>query len=93
VEAVTYLATTFSTSDRGGYRPDGDGAGFTDPLAVATERLAGLGVSAAELAACDDEAEALLRDAVAFALASPWPQPSEIVDYGARWDTTPAPVP
>ncbi|MDW8017996.1 MAG: thiamine pyrophosphate-dependent enzyme [Thermus sp.] len=48
-----------------------------DPLALARSRLLASGVPEERLKALEAEEEALLEEAVAFAEASPWPEPEE----------------
>jgi pyruvate dehydrogenase E1 component alpha subunit len=87
VEAITYRNTGFSRSDRGGYRNDAEADRFTDPLKLATCRLAGLGVLPHVIAAVDADVEVEIENTRAFATGSPWPDPAELVRFAARWDT------
>jgi acetoin:2,6-dichlorophenolindophenol oxidoreductase subunit alpha len=86
VEAITYRNVGFSSSDRGGYHPAGEAARFADPLAVAADRLARLGVAASTLDRLHAAVEGELADAVAFAEASSWPDPAEAIDFAVLWD-------
>jgi TPP-dependent pyruvate/acetoin dehydrogenase alpha subunit len=52
-----------------------------DPIALLAGRLRGLGVAEAELAAVDEEAVALMDEAVRFAEASPDPAPDDWKRY------------
>jgi acetoin:2,6-dichlorophenolindophenol oxidoreductase subunit alpha len=89
VEAITYRNVGFSSSDRGGYQPENEAAGFADPLAVAAGRLARLGVTASTLESLHAAVEAELAEALALAEASPWPDPAEAIEFAALWDGRP----
>jgi TPP-dependent pyruvate/acetoin dehydrogenase alpha subunit len=86
IEAVTYRNVGFSSSDRGGYQSADEGTGFGDPLTVAAGRLADLGITASALNGLHAAVESELAEAVAFAEASAWPDPSEAIEYAALWD-------
>jgi pyruvate dehydrogenase E1 component alpha subunit len=86
VEALTFRNTGFSSSDHGGYQEPGAGAGFTDPLERAAARLLAEGTPPAVLAELDERADRELAEAVAFAKASPWPDPADLMELAAKWD-------
>ncbi|MFV1362130.1 thiamine pyrophosphate-dependent dehydrogenase E1 component subunit alpha [Mycolicibacterium elephantis] len=86
VEAVTYRAAVFSGADHGGYRDPAEGAGFTDPLSLARGRLIDAGTSPDQVDAIERAARREVEDAVAFAKASPWPDPAELTAIATKWD-------
>jgi acetoin:2,6-dichlorophenolindophenol oxidoreductase subunit alpha len=86
IEAITYRAGPFSTSDLGGYRLESDGDHFTDPLELAVVRLLERGVSPAEIERIDRAVREELDEAIAFGLASPWPDAGDLERRAAVWD-------
>lgn len=86
VEAVTYRNAVFSGADRGGYRDDADAEHFGDPLAIAKTRLVARSVSRVQLTKVEQESRGVVAEAVAFAKASPWPDPAELSAIARRWD-------
>jgi acetoin:2,6-dichlorophenolindophenol oxidoreductase subunit alpha len=79
IEAKTYRRYGHSKSDPGAYRPEEEVAAWMerDPIAHARTKLAGLGIAENELAAVEAEVRARLDQAVAAALAAPYPDPVE----------------
>lgn len=72
IEAMTYRATGFSTSDIGGYQDvDVERGGFSDCIATAEERLQHDGLNADELAAVRADAVAEIEAAIARAADAP----------------------
>jgi acetoin:2,6-dichlorophenolindophenol oxidoreductase subunit alpha len=79
VEALTYRHLGHSKSDPGDYRPKEEVARWKerDPLDVTRAQLLDeLGVPEAEVDAVRDRSEQDVRDAVAAALAAPYPDPT-----------------
>jgi len=83
VEVLTYRFRGHSMSDPGKYRTpeEVEERKKRDPLRVARERLAGLGVSEAELAAVDAAVETEIADCVGFADESPPALESSMTDF------------
>ncbi|MDR7275587.1 pyruvate dehydrogenase E1 component alpha subunit [Catenuloplanes atrovinosus] len=90
IEAVTYRTGPFSMSDRGGYRIEAEGSGFTDPLELSAQRLRDRGVAASRLEEIDRAVAGELAEAIEFALSSPWPDPADLTEHIQRWDGVPA---
>ncbi|GAA3293607.1 thiamine pyrophosphate-dependent dehydrogenase E1 component subunit alpha [Streptomyces cinereospinus] len=86
VEAVTFRDCAFSGADRGGYRQEDEWEGYVDPVELAAARLRAAGTSPEDLARVTGEVDAELDEAVAFATASPWPDPADMRVYAAQWD-------
>ncbi|MFL4952744.1 thiamine pyrophosphate-dependent dehydrogenase E1 component subunit alpha [Streptomyces sp. MMS24-I31] len=86
VEAVAFRDCAFSGSDRGGYRAVDEWDGYVDPLDRAAARLRERGTPEDDLARIARETEQEIEDAVAFAAASPWPDPADLLVYAAKWD-------
>ncbi|MCV6984533.1 thiamine pyrophosphate-dependent dehydrogenase E1 component subunit alpha [Mycobacterium shinjukuense] len=86
VEAVTYRNALFSGSDRGGYRDPAEAERWRDPLVVTRQRLIDAGTPIARVREVERAARRLVEDAVAFAKASPWPDPAELVEQARKWD-------
>ena len=77
IEALTYRHFGHSKSDPGSYRPKEEVAAWRerDPLLIAAARLTGeLGVAEDDLRAVEARVEAEVEDAVAAALAAPYPE-------------------
>ncbi|HEX3308286.1 MAG TPA: thiamine pyrophosphate-dependent dehydrogenase E1 component subunit alpha, partial [Streptosporangiaceae bacterium] len=94
IEALTYRHFGHSRTDPAKYRPASEVAEWMarDPLELARQRLAGLGVPAADVAAAADRAGSLVAAAVAEAKAAPPPDPGEAftdvwADGGSAWRT------
>jgi acetoin:2,6-dichlorophenolindophenol oxidoreductase subunit alpha len=92
LHAVTYRVKGHVSVDPAGYRSADEvsRALEQDPLRAAEEKLAALGVAAAELQGIRDAAEREIAAAVAAAHAAPWPEAAraygDIQDTGAgRW--------
>jgi len=92
IEALTYRHFGHSRTDPATYRPAEEVQAWLarDPLVVARERLAGLGVPPAATADVDARVERLVADAVAEAKAAPPPDPAEALtdvwaDGSATW--------
>ncbi len=84
VEAVTYRHRGHSMSDPAKYRKPGEleAAKKRDPLALTAARLTGtFGVAQDALDAVAARVDAQADDAVAFAEASPLPDPAELYEY------------
>jgi len=79
LHAQTWRVRGHVSVDTQGYRDPADlqGAIAADPLARARAQALALGASAAELDAIDAAVQAEIQDAVAFADASPAPEPAE----------------
>src|SRR6185312_4363405 len=79
IEALTYRHFGHSRTDPAKYRPAEEVAEWLarDPLELARQRLAGLGVPAADVAAAAERAGSLVAAAVAEAKAAPPPDPGE----------------
>lgn len=86
VEAVTFRDCAFSAADRGGYRPEDEWEGYVDPIELAAGRLRAAGTPQDVLDRVAGEADAEIDEAVAFATASPWPDPADMLAYAAQWD-------
>ena len=94
IEALTYRHFGHSRTDPAKYRPAEEVAEWMarDPLVLARQRLASLGVPAADVAAAADRAAAVVAAAVAEAKAAPPPDPGEAftdvwADGGSAWRT------
>jgi pyruvate dehydrogenase E1 component alpha subunit len=92
LHAVTYRVKGHVSVDAAAYRhPDEVSRALEeDPLRTAAEKLAALGVTAAEVERIRGEAEREIAAAVAAAHAAPWPEAGraygDIQDIGAgRW--------
>jgi TPP-dependent pyruvate/acetoin dehydrogenase alpha subunit len=92
LHALTYRVKGHVSVDPAAYRDPGEveNALASDPLKLASRRLAALGVTAARIAAVDRDAQAEIEAALAAALAAPWPQAdaayTDIQDTGAgQW--------
>jgi pyruvate dehydrogenase E1 component alpha subunit len=81
IEAITYRFRGHSMSDPGKYRSPAEVELWKgrDPIPAFARRLIDEGVAADETLAClRAKATAVVREAVAFAEESPWPEESEI---------------
>ena len=94
IEALTYRHFGHSRTDPAKYRPASEVAEWMarDPLELARQRLAGLGVPPADVAAAAERAGSLVAAAVAEAKAAPPPDPGEAftdvwADGGSAWRT------
>jgi pyruvate dehydrogenase E1 component alpha subunit len=94
IEALTYRHFGHSRTDPAKYRPAEEVAAWMarDPLELARQRLASLGVPAADVAAAADRAGSLVAAAIAEAKAAPPPDPGEAftdvwADGGSAWRT------
>jgi pyruvate dehydrogenase E1 component alpha subunit len=94
IEALTYRHFGHSRTDPAKYRPAEEVAEWMarDPLELARQRLASLGVPAEDVAAAADRAGSLVAAAVAEAKAAPPPDPGEAftdvwADGGSAWRT------
>jgi pyruvate dehydrogenase E1 component alpha subunit len=94
IEAMTYRHFGHSRTDPGAYRPAEEVQQWLkhDPLDLAKARLQQLGVPPAEVAAADEAAAAVVRQAVAAAKAAPGPDPGDALadvwaDGGSSWRT------
>ncbi|MDP1983524.1 MAG: thiamine pyrophosphate-dependent dehydrogenase E1 component subunit alpha [Sulfuritalea sp.] len=92
LHALTYRVKGHVSVDPAAYRQQGEveRALENDPLKNAAQRMQGLGVAAATIAAIDAEAKAELDAALATANAAPWPAAeaafTDIQDTGAgQW--------
>jgi TPP-dependent pyruvate/acetoin dehydrogenase alpha subunit len=87
--APTYRLDGHTIADRTPYRGPEEVAAQRerDPIARLTKTLLGLGAESTMLAGLDGQARAEMEEAVAFAAASPWPEPHEaftdVQDAGA----------
>lgn len=84
IEALTWRQCGHSKSDDNEYRDRREEAEWLrrDPLTLLTDKLERAHIAGpAEIAALDRAVELEIDDAVAFATASPWPDPAEL---GAR---------
>ena len=85
LEVMTYRLRGHSVADAGtGYRTKEEIAEWADerdPIALVTQRLVAGGTEADELEAIEREAAATVERAVAFADASPMPDPSTLTDF------------
>ncbi len=87
--APTYRLDGHTTADRTPYRSPEEVAAQRerDPIARLTRTLIGLGAESTMLARLEAQARAEMEEAVAFAAASPWPDPDEaltdVQDAGA----------
>jgi pyruvate dehydrogenase E1 component alpha subunit len=79
LHAATWRVRGHLSADKQGYRDPGDiaAAAATDPVAQARKRLLESGMAEAELAQLDAGVEREVKDAIAFAEASPAPQAAE----------------
>jgi acetoin:2,6-dichlorophenolindophenol oxidoreductase subunit alpha len=79
IEAQTYRMAPFSTGDQGGYQPDEELAEWArrDPIERFGERI-GLPYDEHERLCAELDAE--IEDALAYADASPYPDPSDLFD-------------
>jgi TPP-dependent pyruvate/acetoin dehydrogenase alpha subunit len=79
LECQTYRHYGHSKSDPGRYRPPGELERWKerDPLTVARRRLLGEGLSEAAVRAVEEATRREIDDAVAAALAAPYPDPAE----------------
>lgn len=75
--ADTYRRTGFSTSDVGGYQIPEEAAAWPDPLRLTRDRLRERKMPEHRLTEVEEQAAALVEEALAFALASPFPSPAE----------------
>jgi len=94
LEAQTYRHYGHSRTDPATYRPAAEVAEWMarDPLVLARARLADLGVPAGQIAAADERAATVVREAVAQAKAAPGPDPAAALtdvwaDGGSSWRT------
>jgi acetoin:2,6-dichlorophenolindophenol oxidoreductase subunit alpha len=92
VEALTYRHYGHSRADPAKYRPADEVERWLqrDPLLVARERLASLGVSAADIDAADARAAEVVKAAIQEAKDAPYPDPATALtdvwaDGGAAW--------
>jgi len=89
LHALTYRVKGHVSVDAAAYRDQGEveNALASDPLKLASGRLAELGVTAERIAAVDAKARAEIEAALAAARAAPWPEAGEaytdIQDTGA----------
>lgn len=84
VEAKTYRFRGHSMSDPAKYRTREEVEEWMqrDPIAILGARIGTLGIATPEqLVALDEEAKAVVRDAVEFAEASPLPDPGTVLDH------------
>ena len=84
VEAVTYRYFGHSKSDRNLYRTKDEIAEWkkNDPISRFGERLMAAGILTAKQAAkLDNDAQQEIADAVAYAEASPEPDPAQVTEY------------
>ncbi|KUM78006.1 thiamine pyrophosphate-dependent dehydrogenase E1 component subunit alpha [Streptomyces curacoi] len=94
LEAHTYRHFGHSRADPATYRPAEEVERWLkhDPLDLARGRLVGLGVPPETVAAADERASAVVREAVEAAKAAPPPDPDQALtdvwaDGGAAWRT------
>lgn len=94
LEAETYRHYGHSRTDPGKYRPEDEVERWRqrDPLRLARERLAGLGVSTEALGEAESRASLVVHEAVEQARAAPGADPAEAftdvwADGGAAWRT------
>jgi acetoin:2,6-dichlorophenolindophenol oxidoreductase subunit alpha len=92
VEAITYRHGGHSRADPGKYRPDDEVAAWKarDPIPAQRARLVAAGVDEAALDAIDDEVQADVAEAEAFARAGAEPSPEVIesqvwANGGSSW--------
>ena len=84
IEAKTYRFRGHSMSDPAKYRTREELAQWMerDPIGLLGARIATLGIGTAEqLAKLDEEAKAIVHDAVEFAESSPLPDPATVLDH------------
>ncbi|HEY8583099.1 MAG TPA: thiamine pyrophosphate-dependent enzyme [Capillimicrobium sp.] len=85
LEVMTYRLRGHSVADAGtAYRTKEEVAEWADkrdPIAIVTQRLLESGVTADQLDAVEKEAEEAVERAVAFAEASPQPDPSTLAEF------------
>ncbi len=79
LHALTYRVKGHVSVDAAGYRDQAEveSALESDPLTLASRRLAALGVAAERIAAIDAEAREEIEGALAAARAAPWPETAE----------------
>jgi TPP-dependent pyruvate/acetoin dehydrogenase alpha subunit len=94
LEARTYRHYGHSRTDPGTYRPAEEVQRWLsrDPLALARARLETAGVPAGQVAAADERAAGVVREAVSQAKAAPGPDPAQALtdvwaDGGSAWRT------
>jgi pyruvate dehydrogenase E1 component alpha subunit len=94
IEAMTYRHFGHSRTDPGKYRPEDEVKSWLarDPLLVTQAQLRKHGVEDAAIAAADDRADRVVKDAVAAAKAAPDADPADALtdvwaDGGAAWRT------
>ena len=92
IEAQTYRHYGHSRADPAKYRPADEVERWMqrDPLRIARERLAGLGVDEAEIEAADGRVAQVVEAAVQEARDAPYPDPAQALtdvwaDGGAAW--------
>jgi acetoin:2,6-dichlorophenolindophenol oxidoreductase subunit alpha len=92
IEALTYRHYGHSRSDPAKYRPTDEVEHWMqrDPLLVAREKLASLGVDQGEIDAADDRAGEIVKAAIQEAKDAPYPDPATALidvwaDGGAAW--------
>ncbi len=85
LEIMTYRLRGHSVADAGtGYRTKDEVAEWAeqrDPLALVTEKLIAAGITTEQLEAIEREAAEAVERSVAFAEASPLPDPSTLTDF------------
>lgn len=83
LECMTYRQVGHSRSDPATYRPDGELEAWLkrDPLPAARDRLVAAGVDEETLTEVEASAAQEVEDAVEFALASPFPEPTIAKEY------------
>ena len=83
LEIATYRFRGHSMSDPAKYRPDGEleEKKKTDPLVIAAEKLAAMGIGEDTLAAVRTECDAEAQEAWDFASESPEPDPANLYEY------------
>jgi pyruvate dehydrogenase E1 component alpha subunit len=84
LEAKTYRFRGHSMSDPAKYRTREELAQWMqrDPIAILGQRIVSLGIGTDEqLAKVDEEAKAVVQDAVAFAEQAPLPAPDTVLDH------------
>jgi TPP-dependent pyruvate/acetoin dehydrogenase alpha subunit len=79
LHALTYRVKGHVSVDAAAYRDQGEveSALESDPLKLASRRLAALGVTAERIAEVDAAARTEIEAALAAARAAPWPEPAE----------------
>jgi pyruvate dehydrogenase E1 component alpha subunit len=84
IEAKTYRFRGHSMSDPAKYRTREELEQWMkrDPIAILGQRIVSLGIANdAQLAKLDEEAKAIVQDAVAFAEQAPLPDPETVMDH------------